>query len=365
VSIYPDISEQFGVSVSSAGDVNNDGYDDVIIGGNWNNSHTGIARIYFGAAGATMNDVADLTLTGENTYDRFGTSVSGAGYFNNDAYADVIVGAPGYNTLRPGKVYIFYGGESMDATADYTLTGESVEDKMGYSVAGVGDVNNDGFDDVVMGAYFNPINGKVYLYSAADAPLLVELTSFTSKVIDEKVLLEWQTAAEVENYGFEIERKIECLNYGMNEWSEIGFVEGAGNSNSPNEYSFIDPLTFTHDLTLLYRLKQIDTDGSFEYSDIVEISFRKYLPYKFELMQNYPNPFNPSTTIKFGLPEAGKVKIKIYNSLGELVSLLKDQEMPAGNHGVEFDASYLSSGIYYYRIEAGEYFETKKMILIK
>ena len=112
-----------------------------------------------------------------------------------------------------------------------------------------------------------------------------------------------------------------------------------------------------------YRLKQIDFDGSFGYSEVINIS--DIVPTNFNLKQNYPNPFNPSTTIKFALPIESRVKINVYNTLGQLVETLVDKEMESGNHEVNFDASRLASGIYMYQLQAGEYISIRKMVLIK
>lgn len=214
----------------------------------------------------------------------------------------------------------------------------------------------------------NP-NPALWYYQAtvSNVPLPVELTSFTSKLLNEGVQLNWETKTEVNNYGFNVERKI---NEG--EWDILGFVEGNGNSNSPKEYSYTDKDLFAGGSKFQYRLKQVDTDGKFEYSDIVEVEI---LPTKFELSQNYPNPFNPSTTIQFSLPKATQLKINIYNMLGELVETIADGTYEAGYHKVTFsaiggsasggNAFSLSSGAYIYRFESPDFVQVRKMVLIK
>ncbi|NWG29572.1 MAG: T9SS type A sorting domain-containing protein [Ignavibacteriaceae bacterium] len=201
-----------------------------------------------------------------------------------------------------------------------------------------------------------------------NVPLPVELASLTSKFLKDKIQLNWVTKTEVNNYGFNVERRINESN-----WNYIGFVEGNGTTTETKEYSFTDEDLFAGGNKFYYRLKQIDNDGSFKYSDIVEV---EVVPTQFELSQNYPNPFNPSTTIRFSLPQQTSLKINIYNMLGELVQTLAEGTYEAGFHKVTFSAngaSSLPSGAYVYRIEGtnpstgiGQSFvQSKKMILIK
>lgn len=197
------------------------------------------------------------------------------------------------------------------------------------------------------------------------SPLPVELISFTASILEEGVKLNWQTATEVDNYGFEIERTLS----GVEEWELLGFVEGFGNSNSPKEYSFTDDLTHNLNRNLRYRLKQIDTYGAYEFSDVIEISLVP--PSGFELKQNYPNPFNPSTAIKFSLPVNSNVTIMIYDMLGREVTKLIDEEKPAGSYilywyGKDNNGRLAASGIYFYKLETDKYYSfIRKMVLLK
>lgn len=189
-------------------------------------------------------------------------------------------------------------------------------------------------------------------------PLPVELTSFTATATqDAKVNLQWKTATEVDNYGFDVERKIS----NSDTWEKISFVAGNGNSNSPKEYAFIDK-SLKGGSKFDYRLKQIDNKGGFHYSTVNTVVV---VPREYSLSQNYPNPFNPATKISYALPEAGKVRIQIFNALGQLVQTLVDENKEAGFYNVELNASSFSSGMYLYRIEAKNYSNVKKMMLLK
>lgn len=193
-------------------------------------------------------------------------------------------------------------------------------------------------------------------------PLPVELMSFSAEVgSNNKVTLSWETATEVNNYGFEIERQMSEVNNQNSEWKKIGFVEGHGNSNSQKFYEFIDTEVTSGKYN--YRLKQIDIDGTFEYSEIVEVDLG--LPSQFSLSQNYPNPFNPTTKIKYQLPKAAEVSLKVFDVLGNEIANLVNKKQPAGFYEVEFDASDLSSGVYLYKIISGHYVDVKKMIVLR
>lgn len=160
-------SNYFGCSVSSAGDLNNDGYDDVIVGSYGYNGNEGRVYVYLGGNG--MNSTADLVISGEALNNYFGYSVSEAGDVNNDGYDDFVVGASRYSTYT-GRAYLFYGGSVLDGVADVTMTGENTGDNFGKSVSGAGDVNNDGYDDVIVGSEgYDSYSGRAYLFSGGSS----------------------------------------------------------------------------------------------------------------------------------------------------------------------------------------------------
>ncbi len=196
------------------------------------------------------------------------------------------------------------------------------------------------------------------VYGEAVVP--VELTSFSASVINGKVNLNWSTATETNNYGFDVERKVTGQ-----EFAKVGFVAGFGTTTEARNYNFVDNSVTSGNYT--YRLKQVDLDGTSEYSNEVEVSLA---PSSYSLDQNYPNPFNPSTKINFSLASDSKVTLKIFDVLGQEVTTLINGSLSAGIHNLNFDASGINSGVYFYTIEAtgvdGTNFQsTKKMMLTK
>ncbi len=188
----------------------------------------------------------------------------------------------------------------------------------------------------------------------------VELTSFNANVKDGAVVLNWATATETNNSGFEVQRKQD------GQFVQVGFIKGTGTSTETRNYSFVDNKIESG--KYIYRLKQIDLDGSFEYSNEVEVNIAT--PAVFSLNQNYPNPFNPSTKINFSLAVDSKVTLSVFNILGQKVATLLNSSMNAGLHNVVFDASKVNSGVYIYKLEAAgndgsNFTATKKMILTK
>jgi hypothetical protein len=190
--------------------------------------------------------------------------------------------------------------------------------------------------------------------------LPVELVSFTATANGMNTNLHWSTATEINNSGFEIQRRQ------ASDWAKVGFVAGAGTSNSPRNYSYTDSKLSAGSYS--YRLKQIDNNGAFTYGSTVEVAISS-APAAFALSQNYPNPFNPSTVISYQLAVNSQVTLKVYNMLGQEVATLVNGPQEAGVYTVSFNTSKgtlgLSSGVYVYRLQAGSFISTKKLVLMK
>jgi len=210
-------------------------------------------------------------------------------------------------------------------------------------------------------ADFSAISGQDFFTGVQALP--VELTSFSGKVVNGKINLNWNTATEVNNYGFEVERAKAVSGSQNVQFAKVGFVEGNGNSNSPKSYSFTDANVTSG--KYIYRLKQVDTDGQFEYSQEIEVSVDNLIN-GYVLEQNYPNPFNPSTSIKFGFQQDTRAEVKVYNVIGAEVATLFNGIADAGRiYEVTFDASGLASGTYFYKLVTPDKTDVRKMILMK
>jgi hypothetical protein len=215
-------------------------------------------------------------------------------------------------------------------------------------------------------------NGNPNATVSIDDPTLtggalpIQLSSFTGIALENTVRLDWATESETNNYGWYIERMAENeANY-----TELGFVAGAGTTLEPQVYSYSDENVASG--KYYYRLRQVDLTGDVSYSQPIQVVVNGVLavgdkggPVVFKLNQNYPNPFNPSTEIKYSVAKAGLVTLKVYNLIGQEVASLVNQEQTAGEHAVKFDASSLSSGIYLYRLSSGSETAVKSMMLVK
>ncbi|QQS38349.1 MAG: T9SS type A sorting domain-containing protein [Ignavibacteriales bacterium] len=234
---------------------------------------------------------------------------------------------------------------------------------------------------IIGGSFGQTVSGLTLNYigrfTDSGNPLPVELAAFEAVVNGNSVVLKWRTSSENNNRGFEVERQVLSLpdgkagsqsSVGNSEFISIGYVEGHGTSTEQNEYSFIDKNTSSE--VYQYRLKQIDYDGSFVYSKIVEVDLSQ--PVTFSLEQNYPNPFNPSTSIQYTVGNRQYVSLKVFDVLGNKIATLVNEEKPAGIYEVTFNADEFSSGMYFYTLQTGNlpdgkagFIKTNKMVLLK
>lgn len=311
------------------------------------------------------------------------TNFTGRFYVKLAANGNIAFGA---SKTTAGSGGIFYGDSVYTTGVTYLIvikytfnTGSATDDQVSLFVFSgavpslepapyVGPVSGTGPDLADLGRVFlrqgtagsspNLIVDGIYTDNSWNNNLLpVELSSFTSVINKRDVTLNWSTASETNNSGFEIERALVNGSY-----SKVGSVAGTGTTTSAVNYSFTDRNLASGNYS--YRLKQIDFNGNFEYFNLNN-EVNVGIPTKFELSQNYPNPFNPSTSINFDLPSDGKVSIKLFDMSGKEVAVLVNEVKTAGYYSVNFNASSLSSGVYFYNITADNFTATKKMILVK
>jgi hypothetical protein len=262
-------------------------------------------------------------------------------YFNNSATTNPNGGTLGTNNVMSDPGFV--------STTNYHFTNTSSPAYHAGTATGAPAAD---FDGTTRG---NP--PSIGAYEGLD-PLPVEMVSFVATAQSRSVELHWTTASEVNNYGFEVERR--AIN---SAFTKVGFVAGSGSSASPRSYFFEDQDLASGQYS--YRIKQVNHDGTFKYSSEMSVLIKE-VPRSLSLSQNYPNPFNPSTTIGFTLQVSGMTSLNIYDVLGREVSTLVHGILEAGvYHERTFDASKLSSGIYYARLVNGNNMQLKKMILMK
>ncbi|MFA7359510.1 MAG: T9SS type A sorting domain-containing protein [Candidatus Kapaibacterium sp.] len=300
-----------------------------------------------------------IVISYNNIYDR--TGADGTNYISVQI-ALYISTAPALNSLcvinyNDEMSYAPLATNTIVTLASLGLNGPGGTVGFNYRYLGLGGPM---FDGVALSP--NGANAMALGFGDQDAPLPVSLSSFTSSINGRDVRLSWKTESETNNAGFEVERS----ESGVNQWVKAGYVSGKGTISTTTSYAFEDKKLNSGKYN--YRLKQIDNNGNFEYhalSNVVEVG----LPTKYELSQNYPNPFNPVTKIDFSLPFDSKVSIKLYDITGREVKTLVNEARTAGYYTVQFNASDLSSGTYFYRImtksSGADYIMTKKMMLIK
>ncbi len=281
-------------------------------------------------------------------------------------------GAPGYTSGN--YVPNFNGTSSATPNAsgvaalilavDSTLSWEEVREIICLTADKVGSYTYNQAGQLNLGGWNNQMGyGRINAFSAVQytlAGIPVELVSFNAAVSDNNVVISWITATELNNAGFEVQRS-QKTDDGSQIWEKIGYVPGYGTTTETRSYSFTDANPSTG--TYLYRLKQIDFDGTYKHSGVVSVELD--IPIEFALGQNYPNPFNPATVISWQSPVNGINTLKVFDLLGQEAATLVNEERPAGRHEIEFNSAGLTSGIYFYQLRAGSYTATRKMILAK
>ena len=281
---------------------------------------------------------------------------------NDYKYIFTISGSSTINVGSVNNIYVSSSENGFWEISNYDSTQASIPPNSDNDTVLVSAGNKPGHFILYFIAHFDGfrdtlISKHVYV----DNPYPVDLTSFIASVSGRDVNLKWSTAEEFNNYGYEIE-KSNVKGQTSNEWIKVGFVPGNGTSTDIHNYEFTDKGLNTGKYK--FRLKQIDFNGNYEYFELANDVIIG-IPAKYYLSQNYPNPFNPVTNFEFGIPELGFVTLKIYDVMGrELVTLVNENKEP-GYYTVRFDGSNLSSGVYFYRMTAGEFIAVKKFVLMK
>ncbi len=269
-------------------------------------------------------------------------TVSGVTGYRLDVATDV-----GFTSFVSGYNDHYVSGQSTNSTV---VSGLSASATYYYRVRAA--------SQYTVGEYAGGNSGTQTVGTA----LPVELTSFTGSAHGRNVELLWNTATEINNSGFEIQRTIHSGLKGLMDWQKVGFVDGSGTSNIQHSYKYVDANSAA--TTYSYRLKQIDRDGKFTYSNAIEV-ITTLTADDFKLSQNYPNPFNPSTKLSFAVKNAEQTSLKIYNVVGEEVAtLFNDVAQPNQVYTLTFDAKNFSSGMYYYVLHSASRNEVKKMMLL-
>jgi hypothetical protein len=373
VSPNEEFHGHFGGSVSDAGDVNGDGYDDVVVGAH--GEDTGSSTSWVGRAyvfdGETGNPLHTLASPNEESDGCFGISVSSAGDVNGDGYDDVVVGArwenPGTSPEDAGRAYVFDG---LTGSLLHTLVSPNEESNgnFGDSVSGSGDVNGDGHDDVVIGAYredpgSSPEDaGRAYVFDGFLIP--VELTGFTASVEEGAVILRWTTLSEHENYGFHVHRSRETAG----EYLRItdGIIPGAGTSSVRHDYSYADE-NVLEGCYYSYKVADIDFQGHMTLHGPLSVTV---LPTELTLHSAYPNPFNSEVTLKLHLSTRDHVRLSVYDPAGKRVRMLVDEELEVGQHEIDWDGmdefgENVAPGAYTLRAQSADKEYTRNLIRIR
>lgn len=325
-----------------------------------NNASTIDVNLYIKRTGAVQWNLGYASLVVNYNFSAMNSPVEiGEGIFDNDInpiYDDQTVATYNGNRSASIEVGLTGGSPGIAIPADSVLIG-TIRFTITNPVLTHNLVWNSIYSAVIDGNG-NDVTANMTFVDASNGLLPVELTSFTSNVNANNVYLKWTTVSEINNAGFEIQRK-ELLS---KDWQSMGFLSGSVNSNELKIYEFVDKGLSPG--SYLYRLKQSDINGNIEYFELDEtVSILN--PEQFTLYQNFPNPFNPSTVITYKITEPSRVRLILYDAVGKVVRQLVNEDLNAGYHQYELNATGLGSGVYYYRLESGNSVDVKSMLLVK
>jgi len=388
VTMYGEAPDNyFGFSVAGAGDVNGDGFQDVVVGAIWNSNYRGRAYVFLG--GDDMDNEPDLLLNGEQVWDELGWSVDGAGDVNADGYDDIIIGARGCNE-DTGRSYVFCGGELLDANADVVLEGESAGGYFGLSVRGIHDVNGDGFEDVAVSSYrFNDDTGRVYLfYGGQTMDPAVDLV-MDGQLPDDRFGMSIAGLSDMNGDGYDdlmvgadgyqdyagrayiylggqaMDDVADLLLEGEGPWQHFGCAgAGVGDVNGGGRRDVLVGAEQypANGAAYLYfgesAASGIETDDAHTGETARSI----------QLTHSFRD--NGDLEIDYDVASAGEVMLCIYDVTGQRVRLLVDGIRTAGHHRVVWDGRndvgrVIASGIYYGRLEADGQTAHRKMLVLR
>ncbi len=410
-----DTGSAFGSYVSGIGDFNSDGYPDLVAGAHAYQNCLGRAYLYYGSGNAsktlstlevnpevsvaqineqvcvtgTVRNILDLPMdnTRINFFIKGANNGYGSGFSDGSGNVQYCYAGnyPGIDTIisASGKLrdtaFVIWESPNACIIGPTHVTAGSVNlyyvesffdvffDLSNFDATDARIISSKENDSVFVDAGSEYGHFVLYLSNSdsiictkhvyVDDPLPVKLVSFTSVVNGRNVILNWTTSVEENNSGFEVQRAI-----AGSEFHTVSFVKGFGNSSSEYDYSFEDKNLLAGKYN--YRLKQTDFNGNFEYFELTE-EVNIGLPSQFSLSQNYPNPFNPATKINYDLPVSGLVTLKVFDNLGREIATLVNEIKQAGYYTAEMRGSDLPSGVYFYRISAGNFTSVKKMMLIR
>ena len=351
----------FGSSVALSSDGNT-----LIVGGSGDYNSASVGAVWIFVRKPDSSWVLKANELRPSDYTTGTPSIGGSVSLSSDG-STAIVGGVGDNAYV-GAAWIFQ--RPVDTDTGWSEIGTKLPgtDIVGTAFRGGSvAISGDGNTALVGGYEDNTYAGATWVYATPSAPLPVELMSFTALPNRLETELRWATATEINNAEFKIERRPlpspPLKGEGIQGWGRVGSVAGAGTSNSPKSYIYTDNVSVAG--TYSYRLKQIDRNGAFKYSQEIQVQLG-VAPKVFELSQNYPNPFNPTTMIEFTVPSDGRATVKVYNTIGQEVATLFNDVAKGGEYyQATFDASKLASGIYYARLQFGTTLQIRKLLLLK